>query len=130
MILEQITLYHIRMFLQTPFETSFGRSETRDCIVIETKSGGITGYGECVADRDPGYSYETVATAWHILSDFLIPAVIGVDIASPADYQKRVSFVRGHLMAKAGIEMALWDLLGKIRAHSLRSLMGGAREHV
>jgi O-succinylbenzoate synthase len=38
--------------------------------------------------------------------------------------------VRGHLMAKAGLEMALWDVLGKMQGKSLRALLGGEREKV
>jgi O-succinylbenzoate synthase len=118
------------MPLRTPFETSFGRSETRDCILIEARSEGLTGWGECVADAAPGYSSETVGTAWHILRDFLIPAILGWEIASPGELAARLSFTRGHLMAKAGLEMALWDLHGKAQGKSLRDLLGGQRQRV
>jgi O-succinylbenzoate synthase len=130
MILEQLTLYHLRMNLRSPFETSFGRSTTRDCILIEAQAEGITGYGECVADRDPGYSYETIGTAWHIIQDFLAPSILGRDIPSPSDLHIRVIEVRGHNMAKAGLEMALWDLQGKREGKSLRQLLGGLRDQV
>ena len=79
MKLSHLTLYHLRMPLQSPFETSFGRTDDRDCILIEALAGDLIGYGECVADRDPGYSYETSGTAWQILEDFLIPAVLGTE---------------------------------------------------
>ena len=65
MKIEKITLSHLRMPLQAHFETSFGRIYDRDCILLEVFSEGLVGYGECVADRDPGYSYETTRTAWH-----------------------------------------------------------------
>ena len=130
MKLSHLTLYHLRMPLQSPFETSFGRTDDRDCILIEAHADGLTGYGECVADRDPGYSSETSATAWHILEDFLIPAVLDTDLDGPLDFQPRVSRVRGHPMAKAGLEMALWDLQGKLEGRSLRQLLGGQRQRV
>ncbi len=84
MKIDQVTLRHVSMPLRSPFETSFGRSEARDCILLEAQAGDLTGYGECVADRDPGYSYETVQTAWHILSDFILPAVLGTGPGKPA----------------------------------------------
>jgi len=130
MKIDRIDLRHLRMKLRTPFETSFGRSETRDCLLIEAFADGLTGYGECVADADPGYSYETVQTAWHILKDFLIPAILNRELESPGDLQARMSFVRGHPMAKAGLEMSLWDLMGKSQGLSLRQLFGGQRERV
>ncbi len=130
MRISQMTLRHLRMPLRTPFETSFGRSETRDCILIEAVAGDLLGYGECVADADPGYSYETVQTAWHILRDFLAPAILGQEIETPQALQERLSFVRGHPMAKAGLEMAVWDLLGKRDGLSLRRMFGGMQDQV
>jgi O-succinylbenzoate synthase len=130
MKISSITLYHLSMALRSPFETSFGRSEGRDCILIEARSGDITAYGECVADKDPGYSYETVGTAWHVLRDYLIPAILDVELDGPAGLQTRLSHVRGHHMAKAGLEMAVWDLQGKQDSRSLRQMLGGSRERV
>ncbi len=130
MLIEHITLHHLRMPLVAPFETSFGRISDRECILIAIRSERLTGWGECVADRDPGYAYETTGTAWHILTEFLVPAILGCDIAGPVDFPVLVSQVRGHLMAKAGIELALWDLLGKRQGRPLRALLGGTRDRV
>jgi O-succinylbenzoate synthase len=118
------------MPLRTPFETSFGRSEDRDSILLEVFAQGLVGYGECVSDRDPGYSYETAGTAWHILRDFLVPAILAQAPGSPQDFQAAVASVRGHAMAKAGLEMAFWDLQGKMEGRSLRQLLGGVRPKV
>jgi o-succinylbenzoate synthase len=126
----RLDLYHLRMPLKSAFETSFGRINTRDCVLVEAYANGLVGYGECPADRDPGYSYETVGTAWHILQEFLVPAVLDHDVSSAKDLQHKMAFVRGHLMAKAGLEMALWDLLGKSQGQPLRSMLGGARKKV
>jgi O-succinylbenzoate synthase len=130
MKLEQIHLYQISMPLLTPFETSFGRIDRRECLLLEVHSGGLTGYGECPADRDPGYCYETTGTAWHILSEFILPSVLGLDVDGPQDLQQRMADVRGHQMAKAGLEMALWDLMGQAQGRPLRALLGGVRERV
>jgi o-succinylbenzoate synthase len=130
MKITQINLYHLRMPLVSAFETSFGRIYTRDCVLVEVFADGMVGYGECPADRDPGYSYETVGTALHVLQDFIIPAVLGLEITSAEDLQKRMAFVRGHLMAKAGLEMALWDILGKAHGKSLREMLGGMHQSV
>jgi len=118
------------MTLQNPFETSFGRIQTRDSVLVEAFDDGLVGYGECVADRDPGYSYETAGTAWHVLRDFLVPAILDKELDSPADFQRHTKFVRGHSMAKSGVEMALWDLQGKREGHSLREMLGGKRKQV
>lgn len=130
MIIERVLLHHLRMPLASPFETSFGRATTRDSILITIFSEGLVGFGECVADRWPGFSYETVGTAWHVLHEFIVPAVLQADLADIAAYRDRVAAVRGHPMAKAGVEMALWDLLGKRANRSLSSLLGGVRSRV
>ncbi len=130
MKISQVNLYHLRMPLVSSFETSFGSIQTRDCVLLEVFSEGLVGYGECPADRDPGYSYETVGTAWHILQDFLVPAILDQELAGAEDLQARLRFVRGHLMAKAGLEMALWDLIGKANGQSLRQMLGGIRDKV
>jgi O-succinylbenzoate synthase len=130
MRIEHISLHHLRMPLVAPFETSFGRVTERECVLILVQSQGLVGYGECVADRDPGYAYETCGTAWHILTDFLLPMLVGKDVDGPAEYRTIVAGVRGHPMAKAGLEMALWDLLGKREGRSLRELLGGVHEKV
>jgi O-succinylbenzoate synthase len=130
MKINRINLYHLRMPLLSPFETSFGRITTRDCVLLEAFTEDLVGYGECPADRDPGYSYETVGTAWHILQDFLVPAVLDRELNSAETLQQQMAFVRGHLMAKAGLEMTLWDLSGKLQGLSLRELLGGVRQKV
>jgi o-succinylbenzoate synthase len=130
MRIDTINLRHLRMQLRSPFETSFGRIDSRDCLIFEAHADSLIGYGECVADRDPGYSYETTQTEWDILSEFIIPAIIGKDLKDPQDLQEHLSFVRGHQMAKAGLEMALWDLLGKSQGRSLVEMLGGVHHKV
>lgn len=130
MEIDSLTLHHLRMPLASPFETSFGRLVERECILIVLESDGLTGYGECVADHDPGYSYETTGTAWHILEDFIAPLILGKDVVDAADYQRRVASIRGHPLAKAGVEMALWDLRGKRAGKSLKEMLAGRRERV
>jgi O-succinylbenzoate synthase len=130
MNIESITLHHISMPLVAPFETSFGRETDRECVLITLQSEGLTGYGECVATRDPGYNYETAGTARHIIKDFVAPLILGQNVADAQDFQKRVEGIRGHHLAKAGVEMALWDLLGKRDGKSLKEMIGGARDKV
>jgi O-succinylbenzoate synthase len=130
MKISQINLYHLRMPLVSAFETSFGRIHSRDCVLIEAYADGLVGYGECAADWDPGYSYETVGTALHILQEFIIPAILGKELAGVEDLQNRMAFVRGHLMAKAGLEMAVWDVIGKAQGKSLKEMLGGVLNNV
>jgi O-succinylbenzoate synthase len=130
MKIDSVTLHHVSMPLVAPFETSFGVTIERECILVSIQSEGLTGWGECAVDRDPGYSYETTGTAWHILKDFIAPNLLGQDVSDAIDFQQRVASIRGHNLAKAGVEMALWDLLGKRQGKCLRELLGGQRARV
>jgi O-succinylbenzoate synthase len=128
--IERIELHHIELELVRPFETSFGRETSRPCILVAVSGGGLTGWGECVAGDGPWYAYETIGTAWHVLRDFLIPMLLGQDVASPADVEEIFRPVRGHPMARAGLEIAVWDLLAQADGVSLAAALGGQSDRV
>jgi len=90
MKITRIILHHLRMNLRSTFETSFGSIQSRDCILLEAFCDDQVGYGECAVDRDPGFSYETSKTAWHILQDFLVPAVLNQKVSNADDLQQRM----------------------------------------
>ena len=110
MKIEAVELIAMSQPLVRPFATSFGEQLQRDCLLLVLHSEGLQGWGECVATNDPGYSYETAQTAWHILSDFLIPAVLGQELQEPEDLAPWLRGVRGHPLAKAALDQAAWDL--------------------
>ena len=130
MKIDALTLYHVRLPLVTPFATSFGSIDHKECILVELQADGLIGYGESAVERDPGYNYETTGTAWHILKDFVASLILGQDVIDAEDFQRRVAGIRGHHLAKAGVEMALWDLLGKRDGKSLKEMFGGERVKV
>src|SRR5512137_2828135 len=130
MKIEQIELRQVMMRLVAPFETSFGVEQDRACIIVTMRAGGLTGYGECVAATEPGYCYETTTTAWHILRDFLVPAVLGQELADIPSLVACYRRVRGNPLAKAGLEMAAWDILGQAQGRSLAQLFGGVQGRV
>jgi O-succinylbenzoate synthase len=130
MRIEQVELRHIKMILVSPFVTSMGIEYDEEHIIVRVDSEGITGWGESVAEGTPFYSYETVTTAWHILKDFLIPSILGKDLSDIDEAIALYEKVRGHMMAKAGLEAALWDLFAKSRQVSLSKILGGVRNKV
>jgi O-succinylbenzoate synthase len=130
MRIERIELMHIKMQLVSPFVTSMGTEYDEEHIIVRIDGEGLTGWGESVAEGTPFYSYETVQTAWHILSDFLIPSVLGRDITDIDEALALYARVRGHMMAKAGLEAALWDLFARSRNISLSAMLGGSRNKI
>jgi O-succinylbenzoate synthase len=126
--LQSVELIHARLPLVSPFETSFGRADQRETIIIKAHSDGIVGYSEAVPM--PFYSYETIPTAWHILRDYAIPALLKAPLERPEEAAERMRFVRGHPMARAGLELACWDVFAKAENKPLQSLLGGVRQRV
>lgn len=130
MRIESVELRHIKMELVSPFVTSMGTEYDEEHIIVRIDGEGITGWGESVAEGTPFYSYETVQTAWHILKDFLIPSILGKDLKDVAEAIRLNAKVRGHMMAKAGLEAALWDVFAKSQNISLSKMLGGTRDKV
>ena len=122
MNIDRIELRLAAMPLVAPFETSFGVETVEEHIIVRVDGEGLTGWGECAASEGPWYSYETNQTAWHTLRDFLIPRVFENGIAAPTEFPRLVARVRGHNMAKAGLEGALWDWFAQAQNKSLAQM--------
>lgn len=125
-----VELRLLRLPLVRPFETSFGRVGGRELVLVTVKADGAEGWGECVADVDPFYSAETTVTAWHVLESYLAPAVLSAAFDHPREVWTALSHVRGHRMAKAGLEMAVWDLHARLAGVSLSHALGGTRSEI
>jgi len=125
MRVERIELRGIRLPLRFPFETSFGRSESKEFLLVSVSAGGVTGYAECVADVDPFYLPETNETARHVIRDFLAPLLLAHEVGSPREVQALFARVRGHEMAKAALEMAVWELEARRENAPLYRVLGG-----
>lgn len=120
-------LFHVAMPLRFRFRTSFGETTTKRFLLLELRSGGHSGWGECVAEEDPFYSPETTATAEHVLTRHLLPLVLGREIAGPEAFDLLAARVRGHRMAKGAVEAALRDLAARAAGVSLARSIGGVR---
>ena len=130
MIIEAVDLRLLRLPLARFFETSFGRSYDRTFVLVTVHQAGEIGWGECVADADPYYSAESTETAWHVLERYLVPRLLGVELTHPRQVWPLLRQVRGHRMAKAAIEMAVWDLYARQRGEPLSRTLGGTRTSI
>jgi len=112
------------------FETSLGREYKKSGILIKVSSGDLNGYGEVVAEKYPLYSYETTSTAWLVLEEFLIPEIFRAGLSEPEEFYQSCQAYQGHPMAKAGLELALWDLKARRQGVPLYELYGGDKHEV
>jgi O-succinylbenzoate synthase len=120
--IDRILLHPIAMPLVEALVTSFGGDPLRPAILVELYMGGVVGWGECVAGWSPGYSYETIGTGMHVLSDFYVPAVVG---KRNLNELKRF---RGHPMAHAALETAYWSAIAAYQGVPLGDLFGKERK--
>jgi O-succinylbenzoate synthase len=130
MKIEAITLRELHMRLKSPFETSFGTVQNRRVLLVEVVVDGVSGWGEVTALETPGYNSETTDTAWYVISDFIAPAVINQNLREAPEFPSLVSAIRGHEMAKSGVENAIWDAAARLKSVSLSKHLGGTLEEI
>lgn len=128
--LKALELFVVELVLKHPFRTSFGEERKRKVLLVKVIGEEAVGWGECVASSGPWYSYETVDTALHVIRDFIAPLLREGRLETPRDFPALVSPIRGHPMAKATVEAALWDLYCRIKDVPLWREIGGVREEV
>jgi O-succinylbenzoate synthase len=130
MKIDRIEICEIQMPLVHFFETSFGRTTVRRIVLVRMDADGLTGWGEVTCGETPFYSHETPETSWHILRDFLIPWALNKEFASPSEMTPLFAPIRGHNMAKAALENALWDVEAQQRGVPLARLVGGTLQEI
>jgi O-succinylbenzoate synthase len=126
--IDAIHLREINIPLAHPFETSFGITTARRILLIELESDGLTAWGECVAGEHPYFSDEMIDTAWIVTETELAPRLLDADLEGAGDCVRLFKQVRGHRMAKAALENAVWDLEAQVERVSLSKLLGGTRK--
>lgn len=125
--IDAIHMREINLPLAYPFETSFGVTTDRRVLLIEIESEGLTAWGECVAGEHPYFSDEMIDTAWIVTETELAPRLLEAEIDGGGDCPDVFRQVRGHRMAKAALENAVWDLSAQRAGAPLGKLLGGTR---
>lgn len=130
MKIEAVTLREVQMPLVHFFETSFGRTYSRRILLVTMHCEGLDGWSECVAGEDPFYSSEWIESAWVTMKNYLVPALVGQKVEQGREAARLMARVRGHRMAKAALENALWDIEARVKQVPLWKLLGGTRREI
>lgn len=126
--IDQIILRHIRMPLVHFFETSFGRTLSRHIVLVQVFADGVSGWGEVTAGESPFYNEEWTGSVWPLLIDYVGPRILHHEFSSPSEVGARTAYIRGHNMARGGVEAAVWDLYARLHNEPLwKTIGGGAR---
>ena len=128
--IDSVTMREIQMPLAHPFETSFGVTTDRRILLVELQAEGLTAWGECVAGEHPYFSEESVDTAWMVMESELVPMLMEGEVKGGGSCPHIFRQVRGHRMAKAALENAVWDLEAQAKDLPLWQLLGGTRSRI
>lgn len=129
--IDRIRLREIGLPLVHFFETSFGRTYERRMVLVEVVSDGVSGWGEVTAGENPFYNEEWTLSAWHIVRDYAAPRILGKTLESASDVDPLTRHIRGHNMARGGLEVAVWDLEARLANQPLwKQIGGGARKQI
>jgi O-succinylbenzoate synthase len=128
--IERVETFLIRLPLKYPYETSGSRETHQTRVIARVESGGIVGWGESVAPETPWYSGETPETVWWLLDAIAIPRILTEDLTSADDVSRVLGWIKDHRMAKATLEMAIWDLFARAANVPLSKLLGGTRDRI
>ncbi len=131
MRIEKVELFLTSMELVQTFRTHLETVKDRESILVKmTDVDGYCGWGEVVAFSSPWYTEETIETAWHMLTEFFLPFVMKEEWHGPQEVTVALERFKRNPMAKAGVEMAVWDLFAKRSELSLSEYIGGVRSSV
>ena len=127
--IQQVEVYRVTLRYKEPFRIAAGAStESHNVIVKVITDYGAIGWGESSPSRR--VTGETAETVVKIL-DKIVPKLIGMcPLRIEQDVEVMDSVVSGNPAAKAAVDMALHDILGKTGRKPLFMLMGGYRTEV
>jgi O-succinylbenzoate synthase len=130
MRIDRIDLYHVAMPLIYPWRTAYGEDAAIHSVMCRMVSGSVEGWGESAPFAAPCYSPEWAGGAFGVTRDWLAPALIGQEVASGADLQRRLAIYKGNPFAKAVLDTAWWSLASRIQGVPLHRLLGAERDWV
>jgi o-succinylbenzoate synthase len=130
MRIDEASIYAVQNRLINPFAASSHATQDLTHVLVRLRAGELVGWGECATLEDPYYLGETTKTVWHILKDFLIPSVLEREWADIDSFLNLWGPVKGNTFAKAGLEMAAWDLFARQQGRAVADLLGGERAEI
>ena len=130
MHIDEVELRIVRIPFRSPFRTSFGAQTEKLTVITTVRSAGVEGYGEGVMEPLPEYREESLVGAMHLIREALVPSLLATGCTHPGDLVDAWARWRGNPMAKAALELAVWDCYARQHDVPLCELLGGMRTSV
>jgi O-succinylbenzoate synthase len=129
LIVERAQVREIEAELRAPFRSGRGTVAERRVLLVTLRADRLEAWAECVAGVD-AKSTETVERAWAVLTDVLLPGIVGRRLADPEELIGQLGAPVDARAARAAVEMAAWDLAARSEGLSLSRKLGGTRDAV
>ena len=130
MKIKRISVGEINLPLARPFKTALRTVEHVNDIVVRIEADdGTVGYGE--APPTAVITGDTKGSILCAIQEFIAPSLVGMDVEDMEGLQKKLhACILKNTSAKAAVDMALYDLLGKRFGVPLYQLLGGAKNEI
>jgi len=115
----------VKMPLLSAFSNSGGTMTARNALILQLTHDGKAAFSECVADETPSCTLEDNATALRFIK--ARGAGIRGEPPAPEEFLEAAKGVKGNQMAKAAIEMLLWDYRAKVEGLPLDEELGESK---
>jgi O-succinylbenzoate synthase len=113
----------VSMPLLTAFSNSGSTMLARNALILQLAHGGKEALSECITEETPSCTREDNQTALRVIKDAFAD-MLRAKPPSPGEFLEAVDGVRGHQMAKAAVEMLLWDYMAKVEGRPLDEVLG------
>lgn len=133
MRIERVELHEVSVATPPGWRTALGKPAPEiPRILVALSHGDAIGWGEVVAGTVPAFSGEYVDSAWMVLERFVLPPLVGRELREPEALEQLSCWrrIRGNHMAKAAVEVAVWDLIGQCQGFNVGERLGGTRRAV
>lgn len=123
-----VTTHIVDLPIKRAHQFAATRISTQAYLIVEIQTeGGIVGLGEGATPGGPWWSGDSIETMKTMIDRYLGPAITGRSAHNINDLHKVMNQVAAaNAFAKAAIDIALWDLLGKALETPIYNLLGGA----
>lgn len=129
MRIESITATPVNLPLAHAVKWATGEMKSQAHVLVRVQTDeGIEGIAEAIP-REHIYG-ETQPGMVFCINELIAPLVVGIDAFDLEKVHEKMSYIKGNLAAKGGIDVAIWDALGKKLGQPLHKLFGGYRDFI
>src|SRR5262249_32613790 len=130
MKVEAVEVWGLRLPLVTPFRTSQHSDDGRGPPLVCAHPTEGAGWADCAVSPGPFYEPEFLPGARAVIAEYLVPMLTAAPAVTAARVQAVLAPIKGHQMAKAALETAVFDAELRAKHMSFATYLGAVRDRV